>query len=109
MKIPSMFWQIKKCYEDWGNEIFRLIEKPNIDKYGGWNEGEDLRMVHLDSLCSVFDENEAKQFKNTLEKVDALACPNQDKALPKFRENEYHEFKIYFKQIEMLSKEVASS
>ena len=50
-------------------------------------------MVHLNLFCYIFDENEPEEFQNCLEKVDALAKPESDQALPKFNDDGYNEFK----------------
>ena len=63
-------------------------------------------MVQLDLPCGIFDENESEEFQTFLKIVDALAKPELEKLLPKINADEYNEFKIYLKRVEILDEEV---
>lgn len=69
------------------------VEKGIVAIWAGWNKEESGLMVHLNLFCYIFDENESEEFQNCLEKVDALAKPESDQALPKFNDDGYNEFK----------------
>ena len=55
-----------------------------------------------------FDRNESEEFHCFFEKVSMFAKQNSDKSLSKFSPDEYSEYKLYLKQINILNKEVVS-
>jgi len=63
----------------------------NVMKY--FLQRHSCRKTECSNTCCIFDENESEEFQNCLEKVDALAKPESDQALPKFNDDGYNEFK----------------
>ena len=75
--------RIKKCYEDWANEIFNLVETPHIINDRGWNKEEDGFMVLLDLPHCIFVESESRGSNTSWRKLMHLLLQIQTKYLLK--------------------------